>query len=423
MDLQFDLHPGQLKIFESKKRFTLTVAGRRWGKSRLSAVKLLIEGLKETNEWGYPIEDKDVYYIAPTFQQAKDTMWRQIKSLGHGIIHSTLENTGIIRLKNGRQIHLKGSDKPDTLRGVGLSFVVLDEYATMKPETWEEIIRPTLTDVKGKAMFIGTPRGKNHFYQLYLEALQYPDDWDVFEFKTSSNPFLDPAEIELARNSMSHEGYRQEYEATFASGGGQVFTEDMITTGPELEDGEWYMSFDPAGYTEVHGKIKSKLKRLDESALAIVKVGTDGWYVHDILTGRWGIREASLKILNACRNFHPLAVGIERGALKNAILPYMQDQMKRLSVFPRIVDTTHGGKKKADRIAWSLQGRMQHGRITFRDAPYLIQLKDQLLDFPNPMAHDDMIDALAYIDQVSTVSYFHGLQQPEWKPLDLVAGY
>lgn len=424
MELCFDLHPGQIKVFESKKRFTITVAGRRWGKSRLSAVRLLVEGLKEKNEFGYSILDKDVYYIAPTFQQAKDVMWRQIKNLGQDIIHSTLENTGIVRLKNGRHIHLKGSDKPDSLRGVGLSFAVLDEYATMKPETWEEIIRPTLTDVKGQAMFIGTPAGKNHFYQLYLEALQNPNLWDVFEFKTSDNPFLEPEEIEAARTSMSHEGFRQEYEATFASGGGQVFNEDMIqmSDGKEI-DGEWYMSFDPAGYADVAGTSKSRLKRLDESALAIVKVGREGWFVHDVLVGRWGIREASLRILNAARNFHPIAIGIERGALKNAIVPYMQDQMKRLNVFPRIIDTTHGGKKKADRIAWALQGRMQHGRIKFRDAPYLTQLKDQLLDFPNPMAHDDMIDALAYIDQVSSVAYFDAEEANKWEPLDLVAGY
>ena len=87
-------------------------------------------------------------------------------------------------------IHLKGSDKPDTLRGVGLSFVVLDEFATMKPETWEEIIQPTLTDVKGAAMFIGTPAGKNHFYDLWMDAKD-EEGWQSFEYRSVDNPYLD----------------------------------------------------------------------------------------------------------------------------------------------------------------------------------------------------------------------------------------
>ena len=166
MNLDFSLHPGQLKVYQSDKRFNLVVAGRRWGKSRLACVKLLIEGLKTTNEFGFSLEGKVVYYIAPTFDQAKRIMWDLIKQLGNDVIDQSYENTATIRLINGRKIELKGADRPDTLRGVGLSYVVLDEYADMKPEVWEMIVSPALSDVKGSALFIGTPKGKNHFYEL-----------------------------------------------------------------------------------------------------------------------------------------------------------------------------------------------------------------------------------------------------------------
>jgi hypothetical protein len=117
VDLKFTLHPSQLEVFTSPKRFKIVSAGRRGGKTYLSAVTLLVEGLKEENERGYKLgKDRVVYYVAPTFNQAKDIMWKLIKELGKDVIESTLENTGVLRLVNGREIHLKGSDRPDNLR-------------------------------------------------------------------------------------------------------------------------------------------------------------------------------------------------------------------------------------------------------------------------------------------------------------------
>ena len=422
-NINFTMHPGQMEVYQSDARFKVVVAGRRWGKSELACIKLLIEALKAENEFGYNLLDKDVFYVAPTFQQAKDAVWRKLKNLGVDVIEQALENTAQLRLKNGRVIHLKGSDKPDTLRGVGLSFVVLDEFATMKPETWEEIIQPTLTDVKGSAMFIGTPAGKNHFYDLFMDAKE-EEGWEAFEYRSVDNPYLDSEEVEKKRRTMSHESFRQEYEANFSTGGGNLFLEDQIIVGPEPVDGEWYLSMDPAGYVDVMGATKSKLKRFDETAIACVKAGTHGWHVGDIITGRWGVREASLRLLNAVRTYRPMAVGIEGGSLRNAILPYLQDQMKRLNIYPNLIETRHGGQKKVERITWALQGRMQHGRITFGEGAYLNKLRDQFLDFPNPMSHDDMLDALAYIDQVARVSYFDDRALGDtWEPVDMVAGY
>lgn len=429
VELAFKLHPAQMDVFTSPKRFKIVSAGRRGGKTYLSAVTLLVEGLKEVNERGYKLgKDRVVYYVAPTFNQAKDILWKLIKELGKDVIESTLENTGVIRLINGREIHLKGSDRPDTLRGVGLSYVVMDEYASMKPEVWEQIIRPTLSDVEGGALFIGTPAGKNHFYKLFQEAAspRFSDEWLAYTFKSVDNPFLNPKEIKAAKRSMSKASFKQEFEASFSTIGGAVLNPELIILGTEPPEGDFYITVDPAGYEPEDLKnLAAKASNLDETAIAIVKVGTYGWWVADIHHGRWDVRETSIRILRAAQIYRPKVVGIEKGSLKNALMPYLKDQMLRLNTFPNVAEVTHGGKKKIDRIQWALQGRLEHGRLKFNDGPYLEKLTDQMADFPNPLAHDDLLDALAYIDQVGTVIYNEDIiiDDEYSQPLDNVSGY
>jgi len=429
IDLNFKLHPAQLEIFLSDAQYKVVAAGRRFGKSYLSAVTLLIEGLKEVNEKGYSLKGKDVWYIAPTFQQAKDILWGLLKDLGKDVIEGTIENTATIKLINGRQIKLKGSDRPDTLVGVGLAYVVLDEYSLMKPDVWERNIFPTLTDVEGGALFIGTPRGKNHFYDLYLQGQSDDErwsDWESWHFNSVDNPLLNKKLIEAAKDKMSIQTFRQEFEANFNATGGNLFSEDMIILSDEPADGTWYVAVDPAGFSDTKELTQGKTSRLDETAIAIVKVNEDGWWVKDIQHGRWGIRETSLRILRAAQSVGAHKVGIEKGMAKNALLPYMEDQMKRLGIFPTIEPLTHGNQKKTDRIVWALQGRFQNGRIKFnKDAgPWLRKLIEQLLDFPNPLAHDDLVDVLAYIDQLANVAYgINSLEIEDWVPLDDWSGY
>jgi predicted phage terminase large subunit-like protein len=424
--IDVSLHQKQMEIFQSPKRFRVVGAGRRGGKSYLSAVELLIEGLKTKNEHGIDVKTKEVWYVAPTFQQGKDIMWNLLKEMGKDVIESTIENTATIKLINGRTIKIKGSDRPDTLRGVGISFVVMDEYAFMKPEVWDLIIRPTLSDVRGRALFIGTPEGKNHFYELWVDAANDTnDEWAAFHFCSIDNPIIDPGEIEAARNTMTAEAFRQEYEASFEAAGGGVFKEDYLKEADDPSTrGTIYIAYDPAGYSDGKGLIKSTLKKLDEHAIVVAEVTSNGWFIHDVIHGRWDIREASVQLIRAAQTYRPAALGIEKGSLKNAIMPYLEDQMRRIGVFPRIEELTHGGKKKQERIMWALQGRFQHGRIVFKKGSRWIKpLVTQLLDFPNPMVHDDLIDALAYIDQISTVVYQTDLIIDDFEPLDEVAGY
>ncbi len=418
-ELDVQLHPAQLEIFNSTARFKVVSAGRRFGKSRLAAWILIIKALQS--------ESKDVFYIGPTFQQAKDIMWNMLKELLHGtdLIETTHENTATMKLVNGRRISLKGSDRPDTLRGVGLAYVVLDEYASMKVEVWEQIIRPTLSDVKGGALFIGTPAGKNHFYDLYLEA-EKDDDWEAFQYTSTDNPLIDPKEVEVARRTMSTQAFRQEFEASFVSFTGGIFKNEWIKYDEnEPEEGNFVIAVDPAGFESVEKERGLKGSKLDETAISIVKIHGDKWWVKDILHGRWNIKETASKILQAAIENQATTVGIEAGALKNAILPYLQDEMRTQGRWVVITDVTHGGKKKADRITWALQGRMEHGKITFnRNSNWNAELETQLIEFPSKGTHDDIIDSLAYIDQVSVADFMHTIElEEEWEPYDDIAGY
>ncbi len=414
-NLDINLHPAQLQIFNSKKRFKIVAAGRRFGKSYLSAWLLLINAIQS--------ESKDVFYVAPTFQQAKDIMWGMLKDLGKDLIASAHENTAVLTLVNGRKIYLKGSDRPDTLRGIGLSYVVLDEYASMKPVVWEQIIRPTLADVQGGALFIGTPAGKNHFFDLYKDAIE-DEDWEAFQFTSTDNPFLPSDEIEASRKTMSSMSFRQEFEASFETFSGGIFKEEWFKVDDEPEEGNYVIAIDPAGFEAIEKERNLKRSRLDETAIAIVKIDRDKWWVKDILHGRWNIKETAKKILKSAMKVESATVGIETGSLRNAILPYLEDEMRVENSFVSIVELRHGGKKKTERITWSLQGRMEHGQITFNpDRDWKVFI-GQLLDFPNRLAHDDLLDSLSYCDQLYIASFADTIElDDDWRPMDAISGY
>ena len=424
-ELNFALHEKQREVFTSKARFKVVAAGRRGGKSYLAAIELLVKGLETENKAGFDLRNKEVWYVAPTFEQGKKVMWNLMKDLGQDIIQKTFENTAMLTLVNGRVIRIVGSDRPDSLRGVGLSHIVCDEYAFMRPEVWDLILRPTLSEVRGSATFIGTPDGKNHFYDLWLFAGKEENaDWASFHFCSLDNPMIAEEEIENARNTMSAQAFRQEYEASFMSAGGGSFSEEEVIYAQRPDEpGTVYMAVDPAGFGTGASLVKSELKRLDETAIAVVEVSPGGWFVHDIISGRWEVRETALRILKAARDHRPAAVGIEKGTLFNAIQPYLEDEMRRLGVYPSIVPVTHGGQKKTDRITWALQGRFEKGRIKLKEADWNQKFVNQLLDFPNPMAHDDLLDALAYIDQVAVTNYnqYEDIVQ-EYEPLDAYIG-
>jgi predicted phage terminase large subunit-like protein len=416
-ELNVRLLKWQQEVFSDSTRFKVVAAGRRTGKSRLAAWLLIINALQ--------CDKGHVWYIANTQGQARDVLWQVLLELGNPVIESSHVNNMQIRLVNGATISLKGADRPETMRGVSLKYVVLDEYGSMKPEVWEQIIRPALADQKGSALFIGTPFGRNHFYELFTYGNTGKDlEFKSWHFTSFDNELLDPKEIEAARKSMSSFAFRQEFMASFEAASGGIFKEEWIKIDDEEPtDGRYFIAVDLAGFENVASATTAKKKRLDQSAIAIVKITANGWYVKDVEFGRWDIKETAQKIFNVVRDYEPVCVGIERGALKNAVLPYLSDLMRRYNTYFRIEDLTHGNKKKTDRITWSLQGRFEHGKIVFNEGTWNKEIIDELLNFPNPQVHDDLIDALSYIDQIAVAEYVQEFDDEDFTPMDAVAGY
>ena len=414
-DLNIELLPWQQDVWNDDRRFKIVAAGRRTGKSRLAAWMLIVNALQA--------ERGHVFYVAPTQGQARDIMWQTLLELGHPVVASSHINNLQIKLINGSTISLKGSDRPETMRGVSLKFLVMDEYADMKPETFEQILRPALADQKGSALFIGTPMGRNHFYELYKYAeLEDDETYRAWHFTSYDNPLLDPSEIDTAKKSMSSYAFRQEFMASFEARGPEMFKEEWVKYGTEPEDGDYYISIDLAGFEEVNKK-RTKNTRLDDTAIAVVKVNTDGWFVHDIIYGRWELNETATKIFQAINKYRPVSVGIERGIARQAVMSPLHDLMKRNQRFFRVEELTHGNKKKTDRIMWALQGRFENGYITINKGDWNSRFLDQLFQFPDPLTHDDLVDALAYTDQLAKVAYSYDFEIDDLEIIDRVAGY
>jgi predicted phage terminase large subunit-like protein len=212
--------------------------------------------------------------------------------------------------------------------------------------------------------------------------------------------------------------------ASFEAMGSEIFKEDWVKFSSDEPDvGDYYIAVDLAGFADVQSATKSKNKKLDQTAIAIVKANEDGWWVADIVHGRWDIKKTARKIFEAVNAYQPVAVGIEKGALKNAVLPYLTDLMKSQQRFFRVEELTHGNKKKTDRVVWALQGRFEHGQITLNEGDWNPQFLDELFQFPNALVHDDLVDALAYIDQLAKVSYYYDYEEDDFEILDPVAGY
>lgn len=211
------LHHGQQGIFGARSRFRVVVAGRRWGKTQLARAELVVRALRQEGRY---------WYVAPTLKDAKDIFWADLKDAIDvtWLAEKPNETEMRVALRSGAEIRLFGAEDPDSLRGRGLRFVVLDEFADMKPETWTEALRPALTDYKAPALFIGTPRSFNHFHALYERGQDVNrPTWASWQYRTIDNPFIDPQEIEDAKQDLDARTFRQEYEASFETLAGRAY--------------------------------------------------------------------------------------------------------------------------------------------------------------------------------------------------------
>lgn len=448
VNLDFSLHAAQGEIINDPHRFIVVVAGRRFGKSFVAKVRAALSALSNNNKRRLP-----VWIVAPTQPQAKQIYWRDLMNMLAPLIEHSNVNEGIITLKTGVQIGVKGSDRPDSLRGVGLYDVILDEYATMKPEVWEDIIRPALSDVQGRALFIGTPEGRNHFYDLYTYAAQSGDEeWSAHQYVSTQNIYLPKGEVEAARRSLSSTVFRKEYMASFDNSGAGRIKADWIKYWPDDRDepteGDDLVAIDLAGFKAMDTS-KTRESRLDQTVICVARVwekhrpqgGVDQeWLVKNMHAGRWTIGDTVMNICDVIERVRPAAWGVERGTAYNAVMPLVIAELHRRGIsYAPPMPLSHENQRKEDRILYTLEGRFEHGNIWFKRGQWNAAAEDQLLQFPSKLVHDDYPDALAYVEQVARGRVFYQYKEDHvygdvnyadddddpsyWQPLDRIAGF
>jgi PBSX family phage terminase large subunit len=217
---QIILHKGQKEIANDLHRFRVVNCGRRFGKTTLAVVEMIGKAV-----YG---KDRNICYIAPTYQQARDIAWQQLKNLAQPVINTVNESRLELIINTAdlgtSRIYLRGWEALETLRGMRFDMLVLDEVASYRNflSGWHEVLRPTLTDTKGDALFISTPKGFNHFYELYNNEAK-DKDYRSFHFTSYDNPFLPKEELDKAKQELTEDRFAQEYGADFRKTEGLVY--------------------------------------------------------------------------------------------------------------------------------------------------------------------------------------------------------
>ena len=227
------LHTGQREVWNHPARFKVMACGRRWGKSRLGSLLCIAVASKGGRAW----------WVGPTYPVAS-VGWRMIRRIAAQIPGVDVrESERMVTLPTGGTVQVKSADNPDSLRGEGLNFVVIDECAFVKEDAWTDALRPALADRKGGALFISTPKGHNWFWRLWHGA--EGDSWQAWKFSSYDNPFLDPAEIDAARSQLPERTFSQEFLAEFIDDAGGVFRRVPAavadTWQDEAQDGAQYV--------------------------------------------------------------------------------------------------------------------------------------------------------------------------------------
>ena len=206
------------EVAECNSRFRVLVTGRRFGKTFLAIRELARFAIKPK---------QTCWYISPSYRMAKQIVWNELKDklLKVNWIEDTNEQELSVTLRNKSKIVLKGADNYDSLRGVGLNFIVLDEFADIKEKAWFEVLRPTLADTKGHALFVGTPRGQSSWsYELFNRGKDPTQkEWKSWRFKTIDGGQVTEEEVDQAKQDLDARTFKQEFEGSFVTYSGQVY--------------------------------------------------------------------------------------------------------------------------------------------------------------------------------------------------------
>jgi len=215
--MKIKLTKPQYEVSSCNKRFRVLISGRRFGKTYLCITEMMKYASKPNQK---------IWYVAPTFKMAKEIAWSNLKEMLNQFnwIDDINETTMSIRIrKTNSVISLKGADNYDALRGTGLNFLILDEFADIDKRTWFEVLRASVADTLGDVLMCGTPKGYGNWsYEMYLKGKQ-DDNWGSYQYTTIQGGMVSKAEIEQAKQDIDIRTFRQEFEGTFENYAGSVY--------------------------------------------------------------------------------------------------------------------------------------------------------------------------------------------------------
>lgn len=275
-------HAGQQRVDREAKRFNVLECGRRWGKTTFGLNKLCEPALA----------GKPVAWFAPTYKTMAE-QWKDADRLLSPVIASRNKVEQQIRLITGGVVDFWSLDNPDSGRGRKYQRVVIDEASIVREleEAWSATIRPTLADFRGDAWFLGTPKGRNFFHQLYQRGVQKKENWASWRMPTITNPLISPEEIDAAREELPAHIFDQEFMGVPADDGGNPFGLDAIRacvmdadaeTGPPVafgvdlaksHDFTWVVGLDGAGRQVVSERWQGDWSATRSRVLSLI----NGW--------------------------------------------------------------------------------------------------------------------------------------------------
>ena len=215
--MKINLTKPQYQISSSNKRFRVLVSGRRFGKTYLCITEMMKYASRV---------NQTIWYVAPTFKMAREIAWSKLKDMLHQfnwIENVNESNLQITIKKTGSRISLKGCENYDALRGVGIDFLILDEFADIDEKAWTEVLRASIADTQGDVLMCGSPKGYGNWsYRMYLKGKE-DHEWDSFQFTTLQGGMVSEKELNQARLDLDQRTFRQEFEGTFENYAGAIY--------------------------------------------------------------------------------------------------------------------------------------------------------------------------------------------------------
>lgn len=384
------LHPAQAQVAREAGRRNAMCMGRRWGKSLF-----VLDRLVDTPSLGL-LDGKDCAWMAAT-NRISDAVWSLAKQVLEPLITSKDEQHRSLRLATGSQLDLWSLESAGVALGRRYGVVAVDEAAIVPNlrKRWLQEIRPTLTDYRGAAWFLSTPRGRmGDFYDLCQMPVTDPS-WKFWQMPSASNPHLDAREIEDARLEYEAAGrpdlFRQEYLAEFIAQSGAVFKPENVKVGllPRLE--YLFAGIDPA-------LTASQLGQGDETAIAIIGIDVAGdWWLVDLIHGRWGADGVADQIWAMWERYNPTQTWIEGGPAGLGIEPWLRRRMNDARKWWRFEKMSHLREKLAKNA--SAAALVNSGKLWVpKDAAWWPLMRDQMAAFTGGKdGEDDLIDALGIV--------------------------